>query len=92
VGVYSAYNQFMKIVGQAIKETIFQFAVLHIVLIAYQAIRTGDLRFVHLASIMNLTFFFEDISFTLSSNLLLFVPVVLLLLVNFVLLRRQSPK
>jgi hypothetical protein len=78
--------------GLAVKETIFQFAVLHILMIAFQAIRTGDFQLVHLASILDLHFFFDNVPYTVSSNLLLYVPVTLLLLVNFLVLRRKNPE
>lgn len=76
--------------GLAIKETVFQVAALHILMITFQAIRTGDFQLVHLASILDLHFFFEDVPYTVSSNLLLYVSVALLLLVNFLVLRRKT--
>ncbi len=80
----------MNKLGRAIKETIFQLAVLHSILIVIQAIRTGDYQLVHLASIMDLHFLFKDVSYTFLSNVLYFIPVVILLLVNFILPARKT--
>lgn len=82
----------MNKLGPAIKETIFQLAVLHSALIAVQAIRTGEYQVVHLASILDLHFLLEDVSYSFLSNVLLYVPVVTLLLVNFILLGRNTPQ
>jgi hypothetical protein len=82
----------MKKWGLALKETIFQLAVLHLLMIGVQAIRSGDFQLVHLASILDLRFVLEDVSYSISSNLLFYVPIVLLFLVNFALLsRKKSP-
>lgn len=68
---------------RAFKETIFQLACLHVLLIVIQAVRTSNYDLVHLSSIMDLGFWVENPPYSFLSNLLLFVPIVALFFFNF---------
>jgi hypothetical protein len=68
---------------RAFRDTVFQFACLHLLLIAIQALRTGDYKLVHMASILDLNFWFQNVPYTLLSNLLLFIPIVVVFFINF---------
>lgn len=67
----------------ALEHTIFQLACLHVVLIAFQAVRTADYKLLHLSSIMDLGFFMQNPPYSFVSNLLLFIPIVALFFLNF---------
>lgn len=74
----------------AIKETIFQFAALHLVILVFQAIRRGELVHLNMASVLDLRFLIPDLEYTFETGLILVIPVVLVLMVNYILINYSS--
>lgn len=67
---------------RAFERTLFLGAFVHLTLIAIQAFRTGDWQLVHLSSILDLQFFFDNVSYSPLTNLLLFIPIALVFFIN----------
>ncbi len=79
-----------KIFFRALEKTIFVGACIHLFFIFIEAVRTGNLTIIHMASILDLNFFFP-IEYTLTTAVLSCLPIVLIF-VYFLYREKKSPQ
>lgn len=69
---------------KALKETIFQIAVLHLLLLIFQALRTGDFMYLSIANILDFHLFIEGFEYTATTAIFSGLPVLILFVTNYV--------
>ncbi len=79
-----------KVVFRALEKTIFISACIHLFFIFVEAVRTGNFTILHMASILDLNFFFP-IEYTWTTAVLSCLPIVLIF-VYFLLREKKSPE